>query len=114
MFSIYAMDSHNRHCRFAGVRFIHSASSRICFLLAFELAVHKTFDVYDVRKIYMDVPDWNFSPLKGLVSRQVLRHEATLVEYRYFQGRYWDQHILSMTPQSLERLSAMNAELGIL
>lgn len=104
LITIYGMDTHNRVCRLAAARFENSLRSRMGFLSAFVLAVELTFTTYDIRKIYMDIPDFNFDPLRSFTTKGIMNVEGTLKEFRYYRGTYWDQHIVSIDSSGLAAL----------
>lgn len=106
--TVYDYDAHNRLCKVAAARFANGARVIAQFAIGFEAALQETFDSYDVRKIYLEVPDFNFGELRSLVSRKIFTLESTLKEYRYYANKYWDQHFLSIDRTGLRALTHVN------
>ncbi len=59
------------------------------------LFIDYLFAVMNLRKIYFDVPGFNFDTSLGRLGRW-FRTEGTLRDHDYYGGRYWDQHILAL------------------
>ncbi|CAN5732722.1 spermidine N1-acetyltransferase [soil metagenome] len=59
------------------------------------LFIDYLFAVLNLRKIYFDVPGFNYETSLGRLGR-LFRTEGTLVDHNYYAGRYWDQHILAL------------------
>lgn len=104
LFSVYGLDTHNRVCRLAAARFDRTARSGLIFLVAFDAVVGATFDTYDIRKIYLDVPAFNFDPIRSMVDRGIFQVEGLLREFRYYRGAHWDQYVLSLSRAGAELL----------
>jgi hypothetical protein len=113
LFTVYAMDRHNRVARFAAARFLNSPSARLGYLVAFREILRLTFDTYDVRKLYMDVPEFNYVQIRSFVERGLFTLEGRLVDFRYLGRRYWDQYIVSIDFASLSGLDELIERLGL-
>ncbi len=62
------------------------------------------FDVWPLRKIYLEVPDFNYYRFASGEGRLFVR-EGRLKEHHYYAGRYWDQHILAVRREHLDMKS---------
>jgi RimJ/RimL family protein N-acetyltransferase len=61
-----------------------------------ELFCEYLFRVFNMRKLYFEVFDWNL-PKFGSFLYKMCSHEAHLVEHEYFDGRYWDLHVFALS-----------------
>jgi len=59
------------------------------------LFVRYLFDVWPFRKLYFEVPEFNFRQFSSAAGGR-LRLEGRLVDHDYYQGRYWDRLILAI------------------
>jgi len=107
--TIYEHDPVNRVAAFAAIRFEDDLRSRTEFLTGTYLAMNYAFQIASVRKLYMETPSYNYEHLRSLVKRGVLLEEGRLSEHKLQDGRYWDQHILAVTPASCEKLGELIA-----
>lgn len=60
------------------------------------LLVEHLFHVEAFRKLYFDIPGFNLHQVSSAVER-FLTVEVRLVGYHFFDGRYWDRNIYSIT-----------------
>lgn len=67
------------------------------------LACEYFFKTYGVRKIYAEVFEYNQPSLK-IATRNGFMEEAQLKEYRWFDDRYWNLHILSLSYEDFKKL----------
>lgn len=70
------------------------AGPRTVFLL-----LRYIFAVYPLRKIYFESPEYAAHDFRTAIG-SLMRVEGTLVEHLYYDGRYWDKHILAVTAQT--------------
>jgi RimJ/RimL family protein N-acetyltransferase len=63
------------------------------------LVFNYVFTGWPFRKIYLETPAFNLEQIESAVG-SVLTLEATLTDYVFADGRYWDQHFLSITRES--------------
>lgn len=53
------------------------------------------FATYRLRKVYFEIPEYNM-PQFASALRRYAKQEGCLEEYDYYDGRYWNSHILSI------------------
>jgi RimJ/RimL family protein N-acetyltransferase len=66
------------------------------------LFVGHLFSVCPLRKLYLDVPEYNLPHLGGQVGL-FLRQEGVLKEHTYCDGKYQDETILSLSKEDWDR-----------
>jgi RimJ/RimL family protein N-acetyltransferase len=76
---------------------------------AVELFVEYMFSTYNLRKLYLEVPEYNLGAMVNGVGG-ILREEGILREHTYYRGRYWDRHLLALYRDQF--LSAPRTRLG--
>jgi RimJ/RimL family protein N-acetyltransferase len=54
-----------------------------------------TFATWNLRKLYLEVPEWNLEQLAGGIGRYFVE-EGRLREHEYLDGRYWDVVVLAL------------------
>jgi RimJ/RimL family protein N-acetyltransferase len=57
--------------------------------------VRYVFTVWPMRKLYLEVPSFNFGQLAAGRGR-LFDEEGVLAEHDYYAGRYWDRHVLAV------------------
>lgn len=57
------------------------------------------FREYPLRKIYVTIYDYNNQSLKSNLHAG-FQEEGCYREYRYYDGKYWDMHLLAMTREA--------------
>jgi RimJ/RimL family protein N-acetyltransferase len=62
---------------------------------AVELFVDYTFATYDLRKLYLEVPEYNLPSMAHGIGG-LLKEEGVLRDHTYFRGQYWDRHNLAL------------------
>ncbi len=60
------------------------------------------FDVWPMRKLYLEVPDFNFTQFASAQSEN-FRVEGRLRDHDYYQGRHWDRVIIAVYPERRPR-----------
>jgi RimJ/RimL family protein N-acetyltransferase len=60
------------------------------------LLLRHMFDVWPLRKIYLEFPEFNLFQFKSGLEAGILREEGRLVGHTYYQGRYWDELTLAI------------------
>jgi RimJ/RimL family protein N-acetyltransferase len=64
------------------------------------------FRNWNFRKLYAEVPGWNWGQFtKG--AGEFFTQEGVLLEHEFFDGRYWDQHILPFHRRAWETKTAL-------
>ena len=66
------------------------------------LFMKKLFDDYPIRKIYLDIYDYNKESL-GSNLKAEFKEEGCIKNYRYHNGKFYDLHILSMDRKTFEK-----------
>lgn len=79
---------------------------------AFALFFRYLFRLWPLRKLYMELPEFNLPQFASAVRVGLLREEGRLRNDRYFDGAYWDQLILAMYPSDAEELERGSGILG--
>jgi RimJ/RimL family protein N-acetyltransferase len=79
------------------------------------LFIDHVFQSWPFRKVYATMAEFNYQ--KRDRTEAFVTHEATLKDYYYFDGRYWDQYVLSFTadawrPHSVEERSDRHMSMG--
>lgn len=93
--SSYGYDANAAYVRLA-VALAPRAAGRGWAMESAVLFIQYLFDLWSLRKIYMDVPEFNFTALSSGVG-VYFTVEGQLVGHDYYQGRYWDEYILAVT-----------------
>lgn len=57
------------------------------------------FATWNLRKLYMDMPEYNVSQISGVIQRGPLALEGRFTEHSYYQGRWWDRFIFAIHRQ---------------
>ncbi len=58
-----------------------------------KLLLDHAFELWDLRKIYMEIPEYNEATIGADILATIARREAVLVEHERLWGRYWDMSI---------------------
>jgi len=67
------------------------------------LLLRYIFAVYPLRKIYFESPEYAAHDFRTALG-SLLKVEGTLTEHLYYDGLYWDKHILAVTAQTWAEL----------
>jgi RimJ/RimL family protein N-acetyltransferase len=67
------------------------------------LLLRYIFAVHPLRKIYFESPEYAAHDFRTALGT-LLKVEGTLTEHLYYDGRYWDKHILAVTAQTWAEL----------
>jgi RimJ/RimL family protein N-acetyltransferase len=90
----YEANPGDGHAKIAAARFHDSESSPV-MIVAVGLLVRHLFASFNLRKLYMDVPEYNLVQFDALIGRYFVE-EACLVDHIYFGNQYWDQVTLAL------------------
>ena len=104
LLTTYDFHPTDRVACFAAFRFESDLVARTKFLEATYLAMRYAFEACNIRKLYLETPEYNYVNLESLVKRGVLAVEGRLAEHKLSRGRLWDQFILTATPESVKIL----------
>jgi hypothetical protein len=90
----YQANFQDGHAYLAAARFDGDTRSP---LMIFGVAafIEYVFTCWDFRKLYMDVPEYNYAQLAN-GSQRFFAMEGRLRAHSYFAGRHWDQLILAI------------------
>jgi RimJ/RimL family protein N-acetyltransferase len=100
LFSVTGFDHTNRHAALSillGRRLVGSGLG----VEAMALGINFTFASTPLRKLYGQVPAYNFDQFAS-GSAKFFEVEGRLAEHEYFQGTYWDMFIISVTRERWE------------
>jgi hypothetical protein len=64
-------------------------------MIGLAIFLNYVFTCWDFRKLYMEVPEYNYDQFASVVTRYG-RLEGRLRDHCYFAGRYWDQLTLAI------------------
>lgn len=67
---------------------------------AFYVFTRYLFQVFSLRKLYLEVPEYNLKNFAGGQGR-LLHPEGVLRGHTYYGGRYWDRHIFAVYREDL-------------
>ncbi|WP_322756369.1 phosphopantetheine-binding protein [Frankia sp. Cas3] len=62
---------------------------------AVELFVRYLFQVWNLRKLYMEVPEFNYELIASGEGRR-FDIEGRLRDFNYYDGRFWDEYLLAL------------------
>lgn len=95
----YSADLNHGYC-YVGIAMSGDAQNTGLAVEAFLLFTGHLFATYRLRKLYMDIPEYNMRPLMSAVGT-VLTLEGRLKDHNYYGGRYWDRLYFAVYPDSL-------------
>lgn len=72
---------------------------------AVSLFVRHLFHTFPLRKIYMEVPGFNWAQLQSGQGR-LFRVEGVLRDHDYYAGEYWDKYICALYPDDVRQTGA--------
>jgi RimJ/RimL family protein N-acetyltransferase len=72
-------------------------------LEAAALFLNHLFSSWNLRKVYMEAPDFTVDSLASGLER-FFKEEGVLKAHRYYHGRFWDEHILAVYREDWEQL----------
>jgi len=82
------------HAKLAAARLAEDERSP-AMIVAVSLLIRHVFACWNLRKLYMDVPEYNLAQFESLIGRY-FQEEGRLVDHVYFGGQYWDQVTLAL------------------
>jgi RimJ/RimL family protein N-acetyltransferase len=82
------------HAKLAAARLAEDARSP-AMVVAISLLIRHVFACWNLRKLYMDVPEYNLPQFDSLISRY-FQEEGRLIDHVYFGEQYWDQITLAL------------------
>jgi hypothetical protein len=91
--AIYRANFQHRHAALAAARF-ESGESPV-MILGIALFLRYVFACWDFRKLYLELPEYNYSQFASGLER-IFEIEGLLHEHNYFDGQMWDEVILAI------------------
>ncbi|HEV7495558.1 hypothetical protein [Baekduia sp.] len=88
----YRASQLDRHCYFAALSFGLDAGPLVTLGIA--IFLNYLFTVGAFRVVYAEVPEYNMPQFASAVDRYC-QTEGRLKDYVFWNGRYWDMHILA-------------------
>lgn len=88
---------------YLGVVFADSQSGSRVPLEASDLFLRHLFWTYNLRKLYLEIPEYNYDLIRSGAGRY-FDVEGRLHEHDYYALKYWDQYILAIYPDHLQGL----------
>lgn len=85
--SLYEPDSTNGHAKLAAARFSDTIDRE--FVEAVAMFIEHCFSSWPLRKIYLEVPEYNLHQMAGLIGPLIIE-EGRLREHLFKLGRWWD------------------------
>jgi hypothetical protein len=64
-------------------------------IIGFALFLNYVFSCFDFRKLYMELPEFNYDQFASGEGRY-FELEARLRDHSFFGGRYWDELVLAI------------------
>lgn len=89
----YEYDANAAHCTFAVQRLDFGAHHDTCVIEAVGLFLNYLFETFSLRKVFADIPEYNF-PSFGLLPG-VFRREGEKADYYWYGGRHWSEITIS-------------------
>jgi RimJ/RimL family protein N-acetyltransferase len=81
-----------------------SARSSMLTVSGFALFVDYLFAGWNFRKLYLEIPEYNYPPMKSFASR-FFAEEGRLAEHAFMAGRWWDLIIVALWRKHWEATS---------
>lgn len=94
--SLYNHNHRDRHCFLSFASVGSSAQKRMALVGCLRVIDWAMSAASGMRKLYLEVPAYNLEQIASGVGR-MLRQEAVLRERQFFQGKYHDVYILSIS-----------------
>jgi RimJ/RimL family protein N-acetyltransferase len=80
---------------YVGAVFSNTAIRRGCAPLAVQMFMDYLFLIHPLRKLYLEVPEWNMETIRSGTERS-FAVEGVLRSHDYYAGRHWDRYILAI------------------
>jgi RimJ/RimL family protein N-acetyltransferase len=92
----YAADAAMHHV-YLGAAFLPEYTNTGSPAQTVALMVRYLFHTFPLRKVYMEVPGFNYAQIQSGEGR-LFQVEGRLRDHAYFAGRYWDQYLCAIYP----------------
>jgi hypothetical protein len=93
----YNMDAMNGTVYLAAVRFTEGTLASALFMEGCAVFFDSIFRSSPTRKIYAESAAYNVSEFRSAIRDDLFHVEGTLLEHRFYDGKYWNVSILSLT-----------------
>jgi RimJ/RimL family protein N-acetyltransferase/aryl carrier-like protein len=93
----YGADQHTSHVSVGAVFDPEHTGSGFAAEIV-EVFSRHLFQVFPLRKIYLEIPGYNWPQMRGGEGRY-FRVEGVLPEHVYYAGRYWEQYVCAVYPE---------------
>lgn len=80
---------------YIGADFAPTVESTGLGIEAVDIFIEYVFATYNLRKLYLEVPEYNLPSMAHLAGG-LFKEEGVLREHTFYQGRYWDRHLLAL------------------
>jgi RimJ/RimL family protein N-acetyltransferase len=70
------------------------------------LFVNYLFDTWNLRKIYAEIPEFNYGTVAS-GSGRLFQEEAKLRDHIFYGGKYWDQYVVAIYREAWEAFDAI-------
>lgn len=100
MVASYGRDDLSTYAYVAAARFDEDATDTM-FMEGVAMLITNTFSSWPIRKIYMEVPEYNTGPFGSAIG-SILEEEGRLRGHVYASGQYWDQLVLALYRETWE------------
>jgi len=101
----YAADARNRIAYFAIVHRQRAAALSSVPVDALLLFLQYLFTVWDFRKLYAESPEYAYEDFASGAGKY-FEVEARLPEYHYFDGKYWDNLVISVSRERFAEIAS--------
>lgn len=100
-----ASDGHCMICVYVKPQYRNIGIGALCGLRF----LHELFRDYSMRKIYLSIYDYNRQSLLSNLHAGFVE-EGCYKAYRFYDGKYWDMHVLAITRDTFYRLHRKTIE----
>jgi hypothetical protein len=100
MVAVHQANFQDGYAHMSAARFEPSKPSPL-MMLGVAIFLNYVFTCWSFRKLYMEVPDYNFAPFAAAVGRYC-EMEGRLKGHYHYAGRHWDQIILAIHREQWE------------
>lgn len=101
--SAFDLNGADSHGHVAALKFDSRGPSPL-LMMGFALFINKVFTCWDLRKLYMEVAEWNYAQFASGRSRY-FDIEGRLKGHYFYGGQHWDQFILAIHKEKWEHES---------
>jgi RimJ/RimL family protein N-acetyltransferase len=92
--ALYEANFQDKYATFAAARFDNTRRST-AMILGLAIFLRYTFACWDLRKLYMELPEYNYAQFASGAGR-LFELEGRLRDHYWYDGRLWDQLVLAI------------------